>query len=181
MIRPINPTPEHIARLAKYTVRGGAEDECWGWSASTDEQGYGRVRIQWIEYAAHRLSFAVHYGRDPGAFEVCHACDNPSCTNPKHLFLGTHADNMADAKRKGKTVTWGAPGRSQNVGRMNGQARFSDDEINGIRAAVRMGMTQRDVAAEFGCSQGYVSEVVGGQKRAKPTPRPASLSEGDLG
>lgn len=34
---------------------------------------------------------------------VCHACNNPKCSNPNHLYWGTPTDNVIDQKEAG---TW---------------------------------------------------------------------------
>lgn len=42
---------------------------------------------------------------------ICHHCDTPNCINPKHLFLGTHADNVADKVSKGRQAKGTENGR----------------------------------------------------------------------
>jgi hypothetical protein len=80
-------------------------DGCWGWRGAVDNHGYARMRAKFdgVEYrTAHRLSYVLHTGEHPGDLSVLHQCDNPKCTNPDHLFLGTTADNMADKIAKGR-------------------------------------------------------------------------------
>jgi hypothetical protein len=75
---------------------------CWEWQGTKGPKGYGRLKWEHKQYRAHRLAYEVWYGEDPGDMFVCHHCDNTSCINPAHLFLGTHEQNMEDAYRKGR-------------------------------------------------------------------------------
>jgi hypothetical protein len=33
--------------------------------------------------------------------DLCHACHNSSCSNPKHMYWGTRKENVADARATG--------------------------------------------------------------------------------
>lgn len=74
---------------------------CWEWTACKDEKGYGHIGIKRSRPTkAHRVSRVIHNGSIPTGMFVCHSCDNPSCVNPNHLWLGTNKDNIIDASSK---------------------------------------------------------------------------------
>jgi hypothetical protein len=84
------------------------DENCWNWKASKFTEGYGQTSIRYsdiskrINMNASRLAYLLAYGYIPDKTFVCHDCNNPACCNPKHLFLGTHDDNMRDMKEKGR-------------------------------------------------------------------------------
>lgn len=93
-------TPEQrtTAFWAKVDKSSG-DDACWLWTASK-ENGYGRVSWDRKLQLAHRVSYQMAFGEIPSDLYVCHRCDNPSCVNPSHLFLGSARDNALDRKAK---------------------------------------------------------------------------------
>lgn len=106
-------------------------DGCWRWAGRNRHKfGYGIIGSNSPKHLgrrgmeAHRLSWIIHFGQIPEGLSVLHKCDNPECTRPDHLFLGTTVDNLADMRRKGREArgeTHGSrthpesfPGRAQN-------------------------------------------------------------------
>jgi hypothetical protein len=86
---------------------------CWEWQGATTKRGYGHLSFASKHVLAHRLMFTLTKGEIGEGLHVCHTCDNPPCINPKHLWAGTHSENMKDAYSKGRldVKTPGAKGR----------------------------------------------------------------------
>src|SRR5258708_2027850 len=82
----------------------GGDNECWIWQTGKDQDGYGAFWWSNRQVKAHRFSWGLFGGSIPDGMYVLHSCDNPSCVNPSHLFLGTTQDNTADRDIKERQV-----------------------------------------------------------------------------
>src|SRR4051812_8621743 len=83
-----------------------AECGCWIWMGHINHLGYGKIKIDGLNLAVHRVSWEKHHGPIPDGLKVLHVCDIRCCFNPDHLFLGTQLDNVRDmyAKRRNPNV-----------------------------------------------------------------------------
>lgn len=129
------PRTDPRERFQKYFTPGESA-ECWEWMG-LQSGGYGKLRIGPRKHFAHRLAYEYFVGPIPDGQCVCHTCDNPSCVNPSHLFLGTHQDNMRDATLKGRM-----------------HPRLTPDQVQAIRSDTRR---QTVIAEAYGISPTSVS------------------------
>lgn len=144
---------------------------CWLWLGSVS-RGYGKMYVAGAHRRAHRVAYELFRGPIPKGLSVCHRCDTPACVNPEHLFLGTHADNMTDMVRKGRA----APGFP--AGQPNGRSRITAEAARYIRThyrskfAEQVGRSQSELAALFGISVPYVSDILKNKRWHDPAYTP---------
>lgn len=141
----------------------GKESECWLWLASTDSKGRGKlvssVHGKIFYHTAPRLSYYFYKGIDPKKKYVCHTCDNPTCVNPNHLWLGTHSENVRDFYDKG-----GVKSERHRIGSLIEKKIKIDDVLNYLR----QGLTQTKIAKKLMVSDAAISKIL---KTHSPKPR----------
>jgi len=131
-------------RFFKRIIKGNKEDDCWGWNGYTDSAGYPQLSDKGKEKMGSRISYKIFNGEFDNYLFVCHACDNPICTNPKHLWLGTAKDNSLDRDKKGRRKT-----------------KINKDIANKIREEYSNGgYIYTSIAEKYGIKQGTVGDIL---------------------
>jgi hypothetical protein len=139
-------------RFEPYVDRSAGPTGCWPWLGHRVTSGYGRLVFRRQNLGAHRIAWELYDGSSPGELDVLHRCDNPPCCNPRHLFLGTHRDNMVDKVAKGRS---NAP-----VGARNAGAKLTDEAVTLIRAEAAAGVRVKALAASFGVTPECIQNVI---------------------
>lgn len=152
--------PDNTPEVLWSKVDRKADDECWEWLGYRNEQGYGRTWIKDKGYYAHRVIFDLQNpgviglsaprSRDETGF-LLHTCDNPSCCNPKHLFVGTHADNMADKVSKGRSPDF--------KGTKGPRSKLSEHDVEMIRRLLNYNLSSSEIAAVFNVSKPTIKSI----------------------
>lgn len=151
-------TPSDLQRFWSR-VEKNSPDKCWPWVGTrwkTPGFEYGMLSVGGTSFGAHRISLKLKLkGSFVDDLQACHACDNPTCVNPDHLFQGTHSDNMKDANSKGRRTN------AFKNGQQHPTSKLTDLCILFIRRSPKR---QRELAELFGVNQQTISKIQNHQR-----------------
>lgn len=148
----INPTLDDIFERSIPEPNTG----CWLWLGAWDNYwGYGFLNVNGTVTRVHRTAYALaNPCEEITDLVVRHKCDVPLCVNPSHLEIGTHKDNTQDAVRKGRMAK----------GNAHGKMKIPDEELPNIRQMHAEGISQTDIAIEYGVSRFAIRRIVYGMR-----------------
>lgn len=149
MGRPRVPLSE---RFWKHVDKSG---DCWIWTGAKQAGGYGTVGRPGRgagNALTHRMVWEMTNGPIPPGMCVCHRCDVRACVRPSHLFTGTQAENIRDAKAKGRHVH----------GVTQGQAKLTEAHARTIKLMMANGVRQRDIIRIVGIPRHFVNAIAKG-------------------
>lgn len=145
------------------------ENDCWEWTRGTTSDGYGVFHFGHSSIRSHRFSYQQHNGKITEHECVLHSCDNPRCVNPKHLWIGTRAENNADKEAKKRGVH-----PVQSSGESNSNATLTTPEVIAAKVMARKGLPQARIAKLLGVSTATICLIVNGERRQDETERRVS-------
>lgn len=151
------------AQTFMISLAGITCDECVAWPFGKTKDGYGRIRWKGVSLGAHVVAATLSHGEKPTPkHEACHTCGNGhlGCVNPRHLYWGTRADNVADAMAHGTAFAL-----NRSTGEYSPNAKFSDAVIADARARMAAGETAQSVARDLGIGRNYIYLVRDGKFR----------------
>lgn len=141
------------------------ENKCWEWTAAKDWDGYGMFWYINRNVRAARFSYQHFIGHIPKNKIVCHRCDNPSCVNPNHLWLGTPKQNTADMYKKGRASF--SKGKiptpfKKHHGLNHPRAKLTYEEIISIRNRDGKNLTGASLARKYKVSESCIYAILNG-------------------
>jgi hypothetical protein len=130
---------------------------CWNWKGVISRHGYAMIYANGKTIRAHRFSYSYFSMPIKDGLIICHTCDNTLCTNPKHLFQGTHKDNTQDCISKNRFKI--PENHTKVCGSKHGRAKLKEEDVYKIKQMINDGITNKPIAKMFGVHHGTISLI----------------------
>ena len=147
-------TSEILKRFwSKVDIR--SEEECWQWKGWCDEEGYGRFKMNGKGERASRAIVKLMGQIIPKGEWVLHKCDNPTCVNPKHLYVGTPSQNSMDRenRKRGRPL----------IGSNNGYNKLDENKVTEIKSLLNCGFNNTEIGLMYNVTRSTISYISSGK------------------
>jgi hypothetical protein len=172
-------TPEQVSTFwSLVDIREAIQ--CWNWMGNRFRNGYGSFTIHRNRFKTHRIAYFLKTGEDPERSLVCHACDNPPCCNPAHLWSGSCLDNLLDMRSKGRAPTGDKNGsrthpenrprgelhhtrlrpETLKYGTDNPMAKLNAEQVLAIRSEYESGVSSPQLSLKYGVTDVCILAIV---------------------
>ena len=160
--RPVHFIRGHNLKRAPLAIRfwqrvdqSSGEAACWPWAGGLNNFGYGRIKADGgRQMLAHRVAYILRRGPIPSDKILLHSCDTPRCVNPRHLRIGSRAENIADCVSKDRHCH----GERQHA------AKLRNRDVHAILDRLLNGEMEKDLAREYGVAKGTVNCLAIGKR-----------------
>ncbi len=158
----------HVDTNGPRARRGG---RCHQWTGATistkceaPSEHYGKIGAsangEKVTMRVHRVAWMLSHGRRiPANRWVLHRCHNRLCVNPKHLYIGTHGDNMRDLARK--RASGAIEPSDRGAKRRRPKRELLDEEKRQIQVNLTNGATKRSQMRLFNASKFAIYTLAG--------------------
>ena len=103
----------------------------------------------------HRMVLEAFIGPRPDGMECRHLDGNKYNNRLENLAWGSHTENMQDSSRHGQRYL---------KGEEHGSAKLTESEARQILSLVGSGISQRNIANQFGVSESTVYHIASGNR-----------------
>lgn len=142
--------PSLRVKFWRHVRKGASADDCYVWTGAKTPSGRGKINTGGRTRYAYAVALELRGRSIPAGYCVCHACDNPSCVNHRHLFIGTQAENVSDCLAK----------RRHQYGAARANSKLSEQDVRDIRGDRASGVA---LAHRYGVSTATISMVITGK------------------
>lgn len=106
-----------------------------------------------VQKKVHTLILEAFVGPCPDGMVGCHENDNREDNRLSNLRWGTQKSNMEDRGRNGTTA----------MGSRSGASKLNEEQVLQIRNLAFSGLSNAEIARNYGCSAQMVSDIVAGR------------------
>jgi len=112
-----------------------------------DKKGYHYFGSNGTRNFIHREMYRIFNEVSIDGKVIRHTCDNPSCINPFHLKSGTHADNVRDRVKRGRSA----------IGENHGRHKLTEEQVREIKD--RNDISGKEFARRFGVDKMVIYRI----------------------